>query len=61
MAKNALLERIRVEDWRLEAFYTAHATAQKADPDLTFSGWIRSALDDQVERDLGYPPQPPDE
>lgn len=49
------ISKIRVEAARLDTYQSAHARCQKRagkDAVLTFSAWVRRALDAQAERDL---------
>lgn len=57
--RNASIPKTGVEDWRREAYDQALEICRQADPDLSFSDWIRQACDAKAEQDIGWPVNPP--
>jgi len=61
MAKDCVLERTRVEGWRLEAYYEAYYIEREERADLTFATFIREAMDAHVQRVTGKAPVDPED
>lgn len=53
MAKDCHLRKVRVEPWRLEAYYAAFYLEQEDRPDLTFATYVREAMDACYQRVTG--------
>lgn len=50
--KDEWIQKLRVEASRKRKYERAYARRRKADPELTFSDWMRAALDRQSNEDL---------
>jgi hypothetical protein len=50
--KTKHVPQIRVQSGRHARYREAHAVRMRENPDLSWSDWIREALDEKAERDL---------